>query len=200
MRFSKAEMLEVFERRDAAYRLAIIASHWIRDHRTFKPTSVDEARGMFMEVDDQWIDFMDIAAELERDPSALSGELVMNQLHTTIRASFEVLRNYCEDYDALIGTASQRPMLENANWYVYAVAVRNAVSHNFRFRFRGDFRKRLPTTWNGMTITADMDGKPLEPGTFWHRQGYALFLAMHAFAKTLPAPPAETKERSAKGS
>ena len=138
MRFSKAEMLEVFERRDAAYRLAIIASHWIRDHRTFKPTSVDEARGMFMEV--------------ERDPSALSGELVMNQLHTTIRASFEVLRNYCEDYDALIGKASQRPMLENANWYVYAVAVRNAVSHNFRFRFRGDFRKRLPTTWNGMTI------------------------------------------------
>ncbi len=173
-------------RQDAAYRLAIVASHWIRDHRTFKPNAVEEARGLWMEVDDNWIDFTDIANELERDPNLLSGELVMNQLHTTIRAPLEVLRDYCEDYDAAQGTPTLMPFLENAEWYVYATAVRNAVSHNFRFRFSRGFLKRLPTTWNNMSISADMEGKPLEPHTFWHRQGYALFLAMQEFAKQLP--------------
>jgi hypothetical protein len=66
-------MLEVFQRQDAGCRLAIVTSHWIRDHRTFKPTSVEQARGLGMEVDDQWIDFMDVAAELERDPVARAG-------------------------------------------------------------------------------------------------------------------------------
>ena len=31
-----------------------------------------------------------------------------------------------------------------------------------------------------------MDGKALESDTFWHRQGYVLFLVMQRFAKTLP--------------
>ena len=189
MRFTKAEVLDMFRRQDAAYRLVIVASHWLRHTTSFKPSAVEEARGLWMEVDDEWIVFSDLAEELERDPSVLVGELAMNQLHTTVRAPFEILSDYCEDYDSRIGEKLLTTRLRTQEWYLYASAVRNAVSHNFRFKFTSSFKKRLPTTWNGMSITADLDGLPLEAGNFWHRQGYKLFMEMRVFAEALPEPP-----------
>ena len=43
MRFTKAEVLDVFRRQDATYRLAILASHWLRGATYYKPSAAAEA-------------------------------------------------------------------------------------------------------------------------------------------------------------
>ena len=176
----------MFRRQDAAYKAAYIASHWLRHTTNFKPSAVEEARGLWMNVDDDWIDFLDIACELERDPTAIVGDVTLNQLHATVRAPFELLNDYCEDFDKQLTPKRIVQLMQEQEWYWYAYGVRNAISHNFRFEFSAAYRRRLPVSWNGMTITSEMESKPLQPSEFSHGQGYRLFRAMRGFATTLP--------------
>jgi hypothetical protein len=55
MRFTKAEVLEAFDREDMSYRMAILCTHWLRDTAPFKPSASDEARGLKMKVLGQWL-------------------------------------------------------------------------------------------------------------------------------------------------
>lgn len=186
MRFTKAEVLEAFRRQEAAYRVAIVASHWLRGSTNYKPSAAEEARSLQMEALGRWMSFADVADQLETDPEAVSSELVLNQLHASIRFPFEMLRDYCNDYDSFTGREELLPRLWSAEWYVYAWAIRNAASHNFLFNFRGAIKSRLPTTWHGITITPEMEGTPLSWNTFGARPGHALVLTMRAFATELP--------------
>jgi len=186
MRFTKQEVLDVFDREDRSYRLALLASNWIRNAAPYTPSAAEEARGTSMQAGGKWIFFTDLTEALD-DPAkreAVSSEFVLNQLHALIRSPFEVLRDYCEDFGEELSAE-----LQATKWYWFARIVRNAISHNFRYNFDKRTRKRLPLTWNGITLTQDLHGKSIAYGTFWHRPGYELFLEMRRFAESLPERP-----------
>jgi hypothetical protein len=188
MRFTKQEILKALDREDRSYRLALLSSHWLRDAARYKPSAAEEARGMRMEAYGKRISFADLADALEHPNTReiVSSDFVLTQLHTLIRVPFEVLSDYCKDFDGQFPGQQLCATLKGTKWYWFAYIVRNAVSHNFRYDFRGGVRKQLPICWNGITLTAEMQGQPVTYETLWHRRGYELFLEMRRFAESLP--------------
>jgi hypothetical protein len=188
MRFTKPEILEELARQDRSYRLAIIASHWLQGGNRFKPSAADEARGLHMQVLDKWVSYSDLADLLEQDPSCFSitTDFVLNQLHALIRVPYELLDDYCEDYDKAVPGSSLARQLRTTDWFEYARAIRHTVSHNFRFDFSRYKAEKFPITWRGITLTPDLHGKAITFESFWHKSGYELFVAMRSFAEALP--------------
>lgn len=76
--------------------------------------------------------------------------------------------------------------LRAEDWYEYARAIRNTVSHNFRFDFSKYKVEKFPIAWRGISLTADLHGKAITFDSFWHKSGYELFVAMRSFAEALP--------------
>jgi hypothetical protein len=188
MRFTKFEVLDEFARQDRSYRLAIISSHWLQGGAQYKPSAAEEARGLHMKVLDTWVSYFDLAELLEQDPSrfSITTDFVLNQLHSLVRVPFELLGDYCEDYDQVAPGRMMMKVLRAADWYEYARAIRNTVSHNFRFDFSKYKAEAFPITWCGISLTPDLHGKTITFESFWHKSGYELFVAMRSFAKTLP--------------
>lgn len=188
MRLNKTEILDYFDREDKNYRLAMLCTHWIRDTAPFTPSVISEAKSLSMTVAGRDITFSDLAAELEgRNRSEIiSSQFLLNHLHSLIRLPFELLKDYCEDFDNAAKPAVLMDRLNNMPWYQYTKLVRNAVSHNFRFAFNPGDKSRLPVTWNGIIIDSNCDGKVITYETLWHRSGYELFLEMKEFADSLP--------------
>lgn len=148
MRFRKTDIVEEFARQDRSYRLAIISTHWLRGGSQYKPSVVEEARGLQMIALGEAIPFSDLADMLEDDAARLvvTSDFILNQLHALIRAPFELLRDHCEDYDKVVPGRNLVYDLQMCPWYQFARLVRNAVSHNFRYDFGDADRKRLPIT------------------------------------------------------
>jgi|ERR1700722_4101371 len=188
MRFTKADVLEAFQQQDISYRLAILSSHWLRGGAQYQPTARDEANSLSMIISGKEIRFADVGKMLGEHSTMIqtTSIFVLNQLHTTVRAPFELLRDYCEDYDGETQTELLVPRLQKASWFEFARLVRNAISHNFHFEFVASDRKKLPVTWNGITISGNLEGMPITYEIFAHRPGYELFLEMKAFADELP--------------
>jgi hypothetical protein len=188
MRFTKTDILDEFIRQDRSYRFAIISSHWLRGGDRYKPSAIDEARSLQMQALGRWISYSDIADLLEQDVMCLrtTTDFVLNQLHALIRGPFELLSDYCEDYDKAVPGGHLVADFHGAAWYDFARIIRNAVSHNFRFQFSKRDRSHLPITWHGISLTEELDGKAMTYESFWHRPGYELFLEMRAFAEALP--------------
>jgi hypothetical protein len=187
MRFTKPELLATFAREERCYRLGLLCTHYIRDVEHYEPNAADLAAKLSMKVDNRWIDNVDLSYTLS-DPEKrelLSAEFLLTYLHTLIRAPYELLDDYCQDFEKLVPTRSLRAELRSQGWHPVASIIRNAVSHNFRLEL-GRVRDKLPITWRTITISADMDGQPMAPTTFWHKPGYELFLEMRAFAEGLP--------------
>lgn len=191
MRFTKSDVLHEFSRQDQSYRLAIIASHWLQGGGQYVPSAVQEARGLQMKVLDAWVSYSDLAELLEQDSSRFSvvTDFVLNQLHALIRVPFELLSDYCEDYDQAAPGRMMMKQLRAVDWYEYARAIRNTVSHNFRFDFSKYKPQQFPIAWRGIALTADLDGKAITFESFWHKSGYELFLEMRGFAEALPEIP-----------
>jgi hypothetical protein len=189
MRFTKSEILEEFVRQDRSYRLAIIASHWLQGGRQYKPSAVDGAHSLHMQVFDKWVSYSDLAELLEQDPSrfSITTDFVLNQLHALIRVPFELLSDYCEDFDQVAPGGLLMNQFRSADWYEYARAIRNTVSHNFRFDFSRYKADKFPITWRGVVLAADLHGKAITYESFWHKSGYELFVTMRSFAEALPA-------------
>jgi hypothetical protein len=191
MRFTKAEVIAEFARQDRSYRLAVISTHWLRGGSHYKPSAIEEARGLRMVALGREIPYSDLAELLQDDATQpiVTSDFILNQLHALIRAPFELLRDYCEDYDKAAPGHQLVQRLQKSPWYQFTRLVRNAVSHNFRYDFRDSDKKRMPITWRGITLTEDWHGKPITYETFWHKPGYELFLEMRAFAEALPEVP-----------
>lgn len=189
-RFAKAEILQAFAREDRSYRLGILCTHWIRDVERYAPNAAALARSLHMRMDSKLVSDADLAVLLE-DPvkrELLSSDFLLPYLHTLIRAPFELLSDYCEDFDKAAPGRSLLSEMKSAPWYGVAYIVRNAVSHNFHIEF-GRSRDKLPITWRTITITEEMEGHPMTAAIFWHRPGYELFLEMQAFAAAMPEVP-----------
>ncbi len=143
-----------------------------------------------MMVRGQWLSYADLGELLENDisRSLTVADFVLNQLHALIRTPFALLSDYCNDYDKAEPGAGLFKQLEGAEWYEFARINRNAISHNFRYEFRPRDLRVLPVTWNGLTLTTDMDGQTMRHELLWHKPGHELFLAMRDFAVVLPEP------------
>ncbi|WP_315762904.1 hypothetical protein [Bradyrhizobium sp. SZCCHNS2005] len=137
------------------------------------------------------ISYSDLAELLEQDPSrfSITTDFVLNQLHALIRVPFELLSDYCEDYDQAVPGRKLLNELRSVDWYEYARAIRNTVSHNFRFDFSKYKADKFPITWRSNSLTADLHGKAITYESFWHKSGYELFVAMRSFAEILPKLP-----------
>jgi hypothetical protein len=141
-----------------------------------------------MEALGKWVSYADLAELLEEDSTrlAVTTDFVLNQLHALIRVPFELLGDYCEDYDRTSPGRSLVKKLRATDWYEYARAIRNTVSHNFRFDFSRYNKSQFPIAWRSMSLTYDLHGKAVTYESFWHKPGYELFLTMRAFADDLP--------------
>jgi hypothetical protein len=190
LRFNKGEILNVFEREDRSYRLALLCTHWIRDVERYAPNAATLARNLHIQVDGKWISDADLAEMLEHPMKRemLSSDFMLTYLHTLIRAPFELLSDYCEDYDRAVSGGALLSQMKSAPWYGVAYIVRNAVSHNFHIE-AGRLRDKLPIRWRTITITKEMEGQPMTAAFFffWHKPGYELFLEMQTFADAMPA-------------
>jgi hypothetical protein len=191
MRWSKPDVVAMFQRQETAYRTAILASHWLQDPKAYEPNAIDEARGMAMRVFGRWVSWADIAELLAVDPSRVAGDMVMNQLHASLLVPFEALIGYCEDYDKEVERGDLGARLRAADWFVYARSIRNAIAHNLHFHFDVRFARQLPTKWRDFEITADLHGQPIYPRHFGAKPGHELLVSMQEFAETLPAEPSE---------
>lgn len=194
MRFTKSEILAEFDRQDRSYRLAIISTHWLQGGTQYKPSAAEEAKGLRMRVADSWISFSDVSDILETDTLrlAITSDFILNQLHALIRGPFELLSDYCEDIDKKEPPRQLLRSLKETAWYPFARIIRNAISHNFHFGFSEGDKRQMPITWNGITLTEDLNGQALTYKFFWHKPGYELFLEMRAFAKVLPELPEQS--------
>ena len=191
IRFTRSEILQAFALADKSYRLGILCTHWIRDVERYTPNAASLARNLRMQTDTKMVSDADLA-ELLEDPmkrELLSSDFLLTYLHTLIRAPFELLSDYCEDFDRAAPGGSLLSKMKSAPWYGIAYIVRNAVSHNFHIEL-GKMRKQLPISWRTITITEKMEGRPMTAEIFWHRPGYELFLEMQAFAEAMPEAPA----------
>jgi len=130
MRFTKLDLLESFDRLDKSYRLSILCSYWIRDVPCFQPNAAGLALETEMKAGNDWIKFDDLGISLQTRATAesLSAELMLNQLHTLIRISFELLVDYCKCYDKLYPTQQndlQFAKMRQMDWFNFAKIVRN---------------------------------------------------------------------------
>jgi hypothetical protein len=188
MRFTKTDVLDSFDRQDRSYRLALLCTYWIRDTAEYQPSASEQARGMHMVFRRKVVSFADLAEMLEQQSSRemLSSNFLLNQLYALIRAPFEIVCDYCEDYDKVMGGKPLSKQMEATPWFQFARIVRNAISHNFHFQYGKYDKSLLPVTWNGIALSQDLEGKPLTSGSLWHKTGYELFLEMRTFAEELP--------------
>jgi hypothetical protein len=191
MRFAKTDVLESFDRQDRSYRLALLCTYWIRDTAGYKPSASEQARGMHMVFRDKVVSFADLAEMLEQQSSrdTLSSNFLLNQLYALIHAPLEIVRDYCEDYDKVVGDQRLSNQMKASPWFHFARIIRNAISHNFHFQYGKYDKSLLPVTWNGITLSQDMEGQPLTSASLWHKTGYELFLEMRTSAEELPDSP-----------
>jgi hypothetical protein len=191
IRFTKSEILQAFAREDKSYRLGLLCTHWIRDVERYAPNAASLARNLHMQCDSKMISNADLATLLE-DPTKrelLSSDFLLTYLHTLIRVPFELLSDYCAEFDQTVPSGLLLAKMKSSPWYGVAYIVRNAVSHNFHIEL-GRTRTQLPVSWRTITITEEMEGRPMTAEVFWHRPGYELFLEMRAFAEAMPERPA----------
>jgi hypothetical protein len=182
-------IMQIFRRQDVAYRLAIMASHWLRGGDEFSPSAISFGRNLEMQIGGRWVSFSDLADLLERPDYMLvaTSEYMANQLHALIRVPYEVLEDYCEDWDAAGPNDKLLQRLRNTEWYQFARVVRNATAHNLLVDLRRT-KKLLPIVWHGIRIDEDSDGKPISD-LLGHLPALELFLAMYDFARALPELP-----------
>jgi hypothetical protein len=101
IRFTKSEILQAFAREDKSYRLGLLCTHWIRDVERYAPNAASLARNLHMQCDSKMISNADLATLLE-DPTKrelLSSDFLLTYLHTLIRVPFELLSDYCAEFD-----------------------------------------------------------------------------------------------------
>lgn len=106
--------------------------------------------------------------------SNLIDSLKKTLLRSTVRESFEVIRDYC----SLTG---QFENFKLQQWYMYARVVRNSCSHDFKFDFDRISDRHFPIEWNGKRISLDMEGLSITQHHFDYKDCLILLEQMETF-------------------
>ncbi|MGD9110217.1 MAG: hypothetical protein PVG93_04705 [Phycisphaerales bacterium] len=97
-------------------------------------------------------------------------------MRTTIKESFEHIKEYCQD-------TNQFPLLKSEQWYEFARIIRNFLSHNCRFIFNKYDRERLPIKWKDFEITEELHGGGLGEKVFGNVETWELFQQFEDFVQ-----------------
>ncbi len=125
---------------------------------------------------DYTVTFNQIAALLknESERGIVLNEFNKMLMRTTIKESFEHIKDYCESTD-------QYKLFKQQKWYEFARMIRNFLSHNCRFIFNRFDKERLPLKWKGIEITEEMNYKGLGLIPFGNTQTWELFQEFENF-------------------
>jgi len=93
-----------------------------------------------------------------------------------IRESFELIKDYCEKTNQLV-------LLRKQAWYHFARLIRNCLGHNFKWVFKPYDKSLLPISLRTLTITEEMEGKPLSLDFFNQSHAWNLHTDMSLFVK-----------------
>ena len=92
--------------------------------------------------------------------------------------TFEKLKTHC---DAI----GQDSAFKACNWYQFARIVRNALTHDQKWRFNKYDKSVLPVSWNGKTIDLTMDNTEITWEFFDPYDAMELWDEMYEFAKSV---------------
>lgn len=100
----------------------------------------------------------------DRNVSKIAFSELYDTVHrAALKELFEITKHYCI-------TTGQTSMLTAQPWYQFWRLLRNCFSHDFRFRFSTYDIKRLPASWQTVTIDSSMEGKQLTHGVLSREQ------------------------------
>ncbi|MFA7484595.1 MAG: hypothetical protein WCZ89_01045 [Phycisphaerae bacterium] len=111
----------------------------------------------------------------ERDSRIVLAEFNKMLMRTTIKESFEHIKDYCQSTDQYV-------LLKAEPWYEFARIIRNFLSHNCRFIFNKFDRERLPIRWRDFEITEALHGRGLSGHIFGNVETWELFQQFVEFA------------------
>lgn len=113
----------------------------------------------------------------EKDRALALTEFNKMLMRTTIKESFEHIKEYCQN-------TNQYPLLKQQKWYEFARIIRNFLSHNCRFIFNRFDQQRLPIKWHNLEITEELQGRGLGDNSFGNIETWELFREFEEFVKS----------------
>lgn len=147
-------------------------------HLLYQPTATEHLKGAVITVEGSSFKLTPLAERLENETA--SRPSIQDFLKSCYRAclceTYESILKYCEDH-------KQHALLEAQDWYDFVNIVRNALRHNFTFVYKSWHRKKLPVSWGGKTITAEMENKPLTFGFIGFEDLKKLYSTLETFAR-----------------
>ncbi|MDZ7789190.1 MAG: hypothetical protein U5L08_01585 [Xanthomonadales bacterium] len=84
-------------------------------------------------------------------------ELYSSAHRSAIKDLFPLLKKYCHD-------TGQMELLKDQAWFDFWWVLRNCWSHDMTFNFNPAEKKRLPIRWLDVSVTEEMNGRPLTHG------------------------------------
>ena len=84
-------------------------------------------------------------------------ELYSSAHRSAIKDLFPMVKKYCHD-------SGQLDILKEQNWFEFWWVLRNCWSHDMTFNFNPAEMKRLPIRWLNISITKELNGRPLTHG------------------------------------
>ena len=121
------------------------------------------------------LDLSSLPKQSVREVSLEFGKMLLRNF---VGDSFETVKAACI-------THGKMQEMRDQDWYLFTRLVRNALTHDQRWQFGARDLKKLPTTWRGKTIRADMDGQDVPTSVFSWYESLELWEDMKAFAQTL---------------
>lgn len=110
----------------------------------------------------------------EHDRSIVLREYNKMLIRTTLKESFEHIKEYCQN-------TNQYPLLKEQQWYEFARIIRNYLSHNCCFIFNRFDKERLPIKWGDLEITEELHGKDLAKNSFGNIETWELIQQFENF-------------------
>lgn len=111
----------------------------------------------------------------EADRKVALKEFLKMLIRALLKESYEVALDYAKQ-------TNQALVFRSMPWWHFARLIRNCISLDFNFRFKKYDLNLLPVTWNGRTIHAGLDKKPLEMDFLGYDGSWELFQEIEKFA------------------
>ncbi len=165
---------------DLVSQLEHTKNNYIMGMAAFTIFSSGDAQGLLMKHNmafgDYTISFKQVAKllENERDRGIALGEFIKMLMRTLIKESFEHIKDYCEGTEQYAG-------FKGEEWYEFGRMIRNFLSHNCRFEFNKYDLERLPISWKGREITAELNGQSPDLNFFGYTETWELFCEFEDF-------------------
>ena len=124
------------------------------------------------------INFKQVADMMKKegDRNTACNEFVKGGMRNFIKETFELINGYCKETNQ-----------DFSQWknHLFAKTLRNTLSHNFKIKIKDPKELcKLPLSWNGRTITPEMNNSFLDLSFFGYAEAWELYTEMKSFVET----------------